>query len=202
MSEIALRPVGGPVLLALGVAIAALAGCGSKDDDAKPAPEATRPAQAVQPAPQPVTPQPAAQPVQPAGAAAAPGPAAAAPTPAPAGGRSAVPTTGEWDGVPEVTVLGSSALGCETKGVREWVRVSCRGDEPARGKPIAVKVERGGGAETFVFSSGGVASLVFPFEVGTDVQALFTWERQRHRMISQWPRGAPQPTAYGKFNPG
>jgi hypothetical protein len=199
MSVIARRPMNHGALVALGLAVAALSACGSKDD-AKPAPEAAKTQQAAPPPP--VAPPPVAQPpqpVQPAAAGAPPG--AAAPAPAPAGGRSAVPTTDEWNGVAEVTVLGSSALNCETRMVREWVRVSCRGDEPTRGKPTSVKVERGGGAETFTFASGGVASLVFPFEVGTDVQALFKWEKQSHRLVSQWPRGAPKPTAYGKFNP-
>lgn len=198
MYVIARRPLNLGALAALGITVAALAGCGEKDD-AKPAPEAAK-TQAAQPtpaAPPPVA-QPSPQPVQPAAAGA---PGAAAPAPAPAGGRSAVPTTDEWNGVAEVTVLGSSALACETKMVREWVRVSCRGDDPGRGKPTSVKVERSGGAETFEFASGGVASLVFPFEVGTDVQALFKWEKQQHRLVSQWPRGAPKPTAYGKFNP-
>src|SRR5687768_13823004 len=44
------------------------------------------------------------------------------------GGRSAVPTLDEWNAqTKEVTVRGSSKLNCETKMVREWLRVSCRG---------------------------------------------------------------------------
>jgi hypothetical protein len=186
-------------VFAVAVGLTALCACGSKKDDGKasapPAKEAApQPAQAA-------APPPGAQVAQPGGAGAVMPPAADAPGRAPAAGRSAVPTTEEWNGVPEVTVLGSSALECETKQVREWIRVSCRGDAPGRGKPTSVKVERGGGAETFVFASGGVASLVFPFEVGTDVQALFQWEKQQHLLVSQWPRGAPKPTAYGKFGP-
>lgn len=201
------------VVALFGVAVAFWSGCGSSSgsDPTKASAEPGAPGSSAAAAPGAVAPG-AAPPggAAPGGAppgAASPGvivnapgtpPSPAAP---PGGARSAVPSTAEWDGVGEVTVLGSSALACETKSVREWVRVSCRGDDPARGKPTNVKVERNGGAETFTFASGGVASLVFPFEVGTDVAAVFTWERQSHRLVSQWPRGAPKPTAYGQFSP-
>ncbi len=35
------------------------------------------------------------------------------------------PATAEWETAKEVTVTGSTALGCETKRVRDWVRVYC-----------------------------------------------------------------------------
>lgn len=207
------------VVALLGVAVALWSGCGSaeRSEPTKASAEAGTPGStaaapgSTAPAPGAVAPVGAAPGAAPGGAPGAPGgappgvivnaPGAPSPAAPASGARSAVPSTTEWDGVGEVTVLGSSALACETKGVREWVRVSCRGDDPARGKPTNVKVERNGGAETFTFASGGVASLVFPFEVGTDVAAVFAWERQSHRFESQWPRGAPRPTAYGRFSP-
>ena len=53
---------------------------------------------------------------------------APAPVPAPviAGGRTTPPTIAEWGSVGEVSVRNSSSLGCETKMVREWLRVTCR----------------------------------------------------------------------------
>jgi nucleoid-associated protein YgaU len=178
--------------------VAALPACGSGDAKKEAPAAAQPPATAAQP-PAPAQPaQQAAAPVQPAQQLA---PATPPPAAAPAvGGHSAVPTLEEWNGVGEVTVRGSSALECETKGVREWIRISCRGDSRERGKPTSVTVTRGGGAEVFTFASGGVASLVFRFEVGTDIEANFGWERGgTHRFVSQWPRGAPKPTAYGQF---
>ena len=125
--------------------------------------------------------------------------------PAPSGpnGRSAVPTLEEWGKTGEVTVLGSSKLDCETKKVREWIRVSCKGESKERGKPTGVTIDRGGGkGDTFTFASGGVASLIYPFFEGQNLAATFRWERTRKGFKAEWPRGAPQPTAYGIFEGG
>ncbi len=127
----------------------------------------------------------------------------APPEPPKIAGRSAVPTQEEWAGVGEVTVLGSSKLGCETKGVREWIRVSCRGDDRQRGTPTGVSLTKGGGkGDTFTFASGGVASLVYPFFEGQHIEATFSWQRTRKGFKAEWPRGAPKPTAYGIFEGG
>lgn len=115
-------------------------------------------------------------------------------------GQSPPPTTDEWNKVTgEVTVLGSSALACETKGLREWVRVSCRGDDKVRGKPTAVTVENSKGKEVLKFASGGVTSIVFRFEAGTKVEATFKWERLTKKFLSEWAPGAPKPNAVGQF---
>ena len=68
----------------------------------------------------------------------------------------------------EVTVKGSSALNCETKIVREYLRVSCRGKNDSGGTPTAVKVTRGGRGEVFTFASPGVTSLIVPFVSGVE----------------------------------
>lgn len=187
------RRCGGAAAL---VAMLATAACGGGDADKKAPAATSEPAKAA--AAPPAATQPPATPP----AAAAPPAAAPATEATPAvGGHSAVPTVAEWNAVQgEVTVRGSSALGCETKGLREWIRVSCRGDAPDRGKPVNVTVNSGGGAETFAFGAGGVSSLVYRFEVGTRVAATFRWERASHQFLAEWPRGAPKPTAYGKFD--
>jgi hypothetical protein len=119
------------------------------------------------------------------------------------GGRSAVPTVEEWTKAPEVTVLGSDALGCETKQVREWIRVSCKGESKERGKPTAVAITKGGGkGDTFTFASGGVASLIYPFYENQALEATFRWEKTSKGFKAEWPRGAPKPTAYGIFQGG
>lgn len=119
------------------------------------------------------------------------------------GGRSPVPTLDEWSGVGEVTVLGSAKFDCETKLVREWVRVTCKGNARERGQPTGVTITRGGGkGDTFTFASGGVASLIYPFYEGQNLEASFVWQRQRKSFKAEWPRGAPKPTAYGIFEGG
>ncbi|HTJ81738.1 MAG TPA: hypothetical protein VL400_08425, partial [Polyangiaceae bacterium] len=126
-----------------------------------------------------------------------------APPPMPTGpiaGHSAVPTQQEWEGVGEVTVTGSGKLNCETKAIREWVRVSCKGKNDTGGTPTGVSIDKGGGkGDTFTFISGGVASLVYPFADGQDIAATFTWTDKSAKFTSQWPHGAPKPAAFGKF---
>jgi hypothetical protein len=117
-----------------------------------------------------------------------------------AGGRSPVPTNAEWSSAPEITVRGSSALGCSTKAMREWLRVSCSGKNDSGGTPTTVAIESGSSrSEMFTFASNGVTSLVMPFREGTDASASFAWTNRSHRFQSKWPRGAPQPTIYGEF---
>lgn len=144
----------------------------------------------------------------PADPTAAPSPAPTAPAgsptdaaPATPGGKSAVPTMEEWTAqTKEVTVLGSSKLNCETKQVREWIRVSCRGKNDTGGEPTGVRVTKGGGrGEDFVFSNAGVASLVYRFVEGVSMEAEFTWSDKSKTLLIAWPRGAPEPPAKAIF---
>ncbi len=115
-------------------------------------------------------------------------------------GRSATPTNEEWNLAPELSVAGSTKLDCETKGVREWVRVSCKSGSSSRGAPSGVSVSRGQErGETFTFASGGVTSLVYPFYEGQDLLARFTWENHTSDYTALWPRGAPRPPVVGIF---
>jgi hypothetical protein len=97
-------------------------------------------------------------------------------------------------------VKGSSALNCETKMVREWLRVSCRGKNDTGGKPTAVTLTRGGGkGDTFTFASKDVASLVCPFVDGVHFEAEFKWTDKKKKLVVKWPHGAPKPPAMGVF---
>jgi hypothetical protein len=108
------------------------------------------------------------------------------------GGRSATPTISEWSSVSEVSVRNSSALGCETKMVREWLRVTCHALAKDNA-PTGVQVIRPtGDREYFIFNSGGVASLVMPVRVGVDAEARYTWPKWGTRTLRvSWPVGAP-----------
>ncbi|MEP7123419.1 MAG: hypothetical protein ABJE95_21005 [Byssovorax sp.] len=121
------------------------------------------------------------------------------PTPAPApvapslgGGRSATPTISEWSGVSEVSVRNSSSLGCETKMVREWLRVTCHALAKDNA-PTGVQVIRPtGDRDYFIFNSAGIASLVMPVRVGVDAEARYTWQKWGTRTLRvSWPVGAP-----------
>ena len=115
-------------------------------------------------------------------------------------GRSAVPSLAEWNAVTkEVTVKGSGALNCETKMVREWLRVSCRGTNDSGGKPTRVRVVFGGGPGTLSFASGGVTSLVTRFVEGLKLRADFSWTDKSHPLTLSWPRGTAMPVVLGAF---
>ena len=127
------------------------------------------------------------------GSAAGPAPAIAPAPIAPSigGGRTATPTIGEWSSVGEVSVRNSSSLGCETKMVREWLRVTCH-MVAKDNAPAGVQVIRPtGDREYFIFNSGGVASLVMPVRVGVDAEARYTWPKWGTRTLRvSWPVGA------------
>lgn len=111
---------------------------------------------------------------------------------------SAVPSLDEWNAVPrEITVRRSSSLGCETKMLREWLRVSCRG-RGSLGVPIAVYIHKQQGQQAYKFATAGtVTSLVAQVVRGRSLEAEFVWENGgSHRgatLVVRWPRGAPKP---------
>ena len=124
-----------------------------------------------------------------------PAPAAAGPN-----GRSTVPTIDEWSSAKEIGVKGSTKLNCETKMVREWLRISCRGKNDTGGEPVNVTMKKGGGrGDTFVFAGNKVASLVCPFVSGTDIAAVFEWTDKKQELVVSWPHGAPEPQLKGEF---
>src|SRR5512142_2509343 len=64
---------------------------------------------------------------------------------------SRMPTAEEWDLITrEVTVRVSSELHCETKMIREWLRVSC--DPRGADVPVDVKTTRRGHQQAYVFN--------------------------------------------------
>lgn len=120
-------------------------------------------------------------------------------TPLPAG-RSPVPTPAEWDALPkEVTVKGSSALACETKMIREYLRVRCKGPNDTGGTPKTIQIQKGGAAGALSSVAGGVTTLIVPFVSGTDFAAVFSWTDKSHRLVVRWPNGAPMPSIKGTF---
>ncbi|MCC6527163.1 MAG: hypothetical protein IT373_31230 [Polyangiaceae bacterium] len=128
--------------------------------------------------------------------AAPPPPAATTP-----GGVSPAPTLAEWDAqTREVAVTNSSRLNCETKMVREWLRVSCRGKNDTGGTPQSLTIQSGGDANTLTHAAAGtVTSLVVRYVPGIDLKVLFLWSDKSSVLRVWWPRGAPEPQAKGAF---
>jgi hypothetical protein len=110
--------------------------------------------------------------------------------------RSKVPTLAEWDAVGEITVARSTPLACETKMVREWLRVSCKGKSYTGGAPGNLTKISGCGADSFLFSkTGSTTSLVTPVLRGKSCEVRFTWTNDRAAWLSvDWIAGAPRPT--------
>jgi hypothetical protein len=109
---------------------------------------------------------------------------------------SSAPSVAEWNAVPrEVTVWGSSALRCETKMVREWLRISCRANH--LGVPIAVSHEPAFGQQALKFvAEGQVASVVLQMIPGKNYDATFTWSSPNSEHVAQtvtirWNQGRP-----------
>lgn len=107
-------------------------------------------------------------------------------------GRSSPPTVAEWSSVGEVTVRHSSALGCETKMVREWLRVSCSRHSPDNAPTGVQLIRPAGDKEIFTFTTPTLASLVLPVRPGVNTEARFTWQKWGARTLRvTWPNGAP-----------
>jgi hypothetical protein len=108
-------------------------------------------------------------------------------------GRSRVPAPEEWRRLQEIIVKGSTAAGCETYQLREWLRVTCRPRSP-RSVPTGVTVRSGGRGEAMALSvdafdallgSGEVhsfTSLVAPVLPGDVLVADFTWTDRAQRL--------------------
>jgi hypothetical protein len=110
--------------------------------------------------------------------------------------HSAVPTIAEWNAVPrEITVNRSTPLNCETKMVREWLRVSCREKNNTGGTPKAVDKLRGCSSETFLFAKPEqkIASVVMPVRRGNHCEVRFSWTDKTQSLVMDWPSG-PRPT--------
>ncbi len=110
--------------------------------------------------------------------------------------RSKPPTVSEWNAAPEFTVRFSGPLGCETKRVREWMRVSCRsnvGSGPQI-QTVTVLEPRKKPPDYFTYEAKGVASVVLPLRTGMNAKVAFRWsERGKRTLSATWPQGAPAP---------
>jgi len=139
---------------------------------------------------------PVATPVAPPAESAAPAGGSESKTGIPTSGSSKPPTVAEWGGVGEITVRHSTPLACETKLVREWLRVSCRTSDGTANQIQGVKLTRGkdsGGIPPFV--KKGVASIVTQVKPGIDADWTFEWSEWGKRVLTvKWPHGAPSPT--------
>ncbi|MCA9593954.1 MAG: hypothetical protein KC776_11605 [Myxococcales bacterium] len=176
-------------MISLLVVTVALLACKKEEDKTEaPRAEATPAATPVAPAPEPTPAEPART--------AEPSDQPQSRTGIPTEGNSKPPTVAEWNAVGEITVRHSTPLGCETKLVREWLRVSCRTASSDANQILAVELTRGkdsGGIPPFV--KKGVASIVTRVKPGMDAEWTYRWSQWGTRkLMVRWPNGAPSPT--------
>ena len=144
-------------------------------------------------------------------------PSSAAPSASPAASASASaaaasdepPTREEWETAKEVVVTGSTALGCDTKRVRDWVRVLCAKPNDTGGTPVEVKLKK---AEVIrpgevvqhrknvkTSGDGGTTMLMAKYVEGLNVEATFSWTDQEKLLVLWWAAGKPEPRQLGAF---
>jgi TPR repeat protein len=108
---------------------------------------------------------------------------------------TAPPTEQELAAAPEVIVKHSTALGCETRLMRSWLRVRCA---PGAGieAPVDTRIVRGGrDLESAAFRGGGQTILLTTVREGDEIDARVVWPKTGIRTLRiTWPRGAAAAT--------
>ena len=108
-------------------------------------------------------------------------------------GRSWLPTEDEWRREQECNVKGSTAAGCETKLVREWLRVRCLATED---EVQNIEVLAGGHGDWRTYRNDG-STLVIPFVEGESAKARFvSWKTERE-LVLDFPKGGARAMAFG-----
>jgi hypothetical protein len=105
------------------------------------------------------------------------------------------PELGEWGRAREIPVKGSSKLHCETKMVREWLRVMCVDRDNNTPTEITITKGRRPGERSRgenLRAVNNITTLVQAVPPGTDFEATFHWLTQEHVLTVKWPEGAPE----------
>jgi hypothetical protein len=114
-------------------------------------------------------------------------------------GRSFVPTDAEWRAAGEISVAGSSAAGCTTQIVREWLRVQCR-RKKLGDRFDALELREGQTPATMLVHTTDALSLVTPMTIGAPITAHFHWKGKVRELAVRWPAGVDgKPRFVGTF---
>ncbi|MFO0658883.1 MAG: hypothetical protein U0165_03475 [Polyangiaceae bacterium] len=99
-----------------------------------------------------------------------------------------LPKDDEWARAQEVSVPGSSALGCETKAMNGWFRMICKSAEAVTG----AVVEKGRKAtQSKVTIENGTLTIITPYVQGTDFKIRLRAGKDCSFLLA-WPAG-PRP---------
>ncbi|TMQ22244.1 MAG: hypothetical protein E6J90_12765 [Deltaproteobacteria bacterium] len=106
--------------------------------------------------------------------------------------RSPIPLPDVFKRASEVIVTGSSSAGCETKQVREWLRVRCAPTELS--SPLGAEITRDDGHEAMVLVMPSELSLLIPVVEGREVTATVRWTDVTRVLHVAWQVGAAHAT--------
>jgi hypothetical protein len=110
--------------------------------------------------------------------------------------RSPLPLPDVYRRAPEVIVTGSSDASCETKQVREWLRIRCARTELSR--PRAIELTRDDGDEAMALVMPDEMTLVVPVVEGRQLDATLTWNDRIRVLHIAWPAGGKPRFAFDK----
>lgn len=115
------------------------------------------------------------------------------------------PALDEWAKSKVVKVPGSTANDCETRMVREWLRVMCVPRNAELGKPVKITVERGRAPKERskgenLKAVNDITTLIVPVRPGLDFAASFDWEKGSHGLRVSWPAGSPESDRVMEFD--
>ena len=104
-----------------------------------------------------------------------------------------IPRLEEWASAKEIGVRGSDAHGCETRQLKDFIRVVCRPNE-ATGKVMSASWESGTDrATSYSVAGGGAAVLLTRYAQGTAAKAAIRWERTAATLVLEWPQTSKAP---------
>jgi acetyltransferase AlgX (SGNH hydrolase-like protein) len=117
------------------------------------------------------------------------------PPPAPPpdlGAHSPIPVPEAYKQASEIIVAGSSDAACETKQIREWLRIVCPHTEEAR--PLDIAIEKDDTHQAMPLVMPNQLSLLAPVEPGKELVAKITWSDKIRVLHLTWAAGATKPT--------
>jgi len=109
------------------------------------------------------------------------------------------PSEAEWSAVKDVEVKNGSTLHCQSKSFGDWVRIVCVGKNDTGGTPKDVTIKKGNKSTDRKGAADGKTILIYRFEKGTDLEAVFEWSDKSVTYIAKWPSG-PKPSSVGEFD--
>lgn len=112
-----------------------------------------------------------------------------------------MPSLEEFGPAKEIRVSGSSALGCETKLVKGWLRVICN-ETKQGGKPVALTVKTGDvpGKTKVTVREGEVLQLYTPIADGTRLEAELEWSDGKSTLTIDRASGTRDEDVSGSFS--